>query len=171
MSSILGGGFTSILNREARIKRGLTYSIGAFAAGQKYYGRSGIITATRNEKVLEMVSVIKGSIDKVAKKEFSEEQFKTTKNFLKGSYPFQYETVKSFMGQMVFLDHVGNNYSKFHSFPEKIASIKEGDIAKAAKDIFNWKKQVVVILGSKSLEKELKKRFRSLKTISYESFL
>ena len=171
MSSILGGGFTSILNREARIKRGLTYSIGAFAAGQKYYGRSGIITATRNEKVLEMVSVIKASIKKVAKKEFSNEQFKTTKNFIKGSYPFQYETVKSFMGQIVFLDHVGNSYSKFHSFPEKIASIKEGDVAKAAGDIFNWKKQFVVILGAKSLEKELKKSFRGLKTISYKSFL
>lgn len=171
MSSILGGGFTSILNREARIKRGLTYSIGAFAAGQKYYGRSGISTATSNEKVIEMISVIKASIKKVSKKEFSKEQFKTTKNFLKGSYPFQYETIKSFMNQMVFLDHVGNNYSKFHTFPKNIGLIKERDIAKAAKDVFNWKKQVVVILGAKSLEKELKKSFRKLKTISYESFL
>ena len=171
MSSILGGGFTSILNREARIKRGLTYSIGAFAAGQKYYGRSGIITSTRNEKVIEMVSVIKKSLTKVIEKKFSQEQFQTTKNFLKGSYPFQFEKVKSFMGQMVFLDHVGKNYSKFHTFPEKIGGLKEDEISKVARDVFEWKKQSIIILGSESLEKELRKVFKNLKVVSYEKFL
>ena len=171
MSSILGGGFTSILNREARVKRGLTYSIGAFAAGQKYYGRSGIVTSTSNEKVPEMISVIKGSLKKVIEKKFSLVQFKTTKNFLKGSYPFQFEKVKSFMGQMVFLDHIGNNYSKFHSFPEKIGGMKEEEIAKVAKEIFEWKKQYIVILGASSLEKELRKVFKNLKVMSYEKFL
>ena len=171
MSSILGGGFTSILNREVRIKRGLTYSIGAFAAGQKYYGRSGIISSTRNEKVLEMIKVIRSSLGMMMNKSFSKEQYQTTKNFLIGSHPFQFEKVTSFISQMVFLDHVGKDYSELYRFTEKISKINERDIALSAKNIFDWKKQTVLILGHKSLEKTLQKLSKNLRVFSYKEFL
>src|SRR5690606_14419423 len=45
LSTYLGGGFTSVLMRELRTKRGLVYSAGAFAAGQRRYGRSAIQTS------------------------------------------------------------------------------------------------------------------------------
>src|SRR5690606_36290396 len=43
-STFLGGGFTSRLMQELRVKRGLTYSVGAYASSQRTYGRSGIST-------------------------------------------------------------------------------------------------------------------------------
>ena len=47
-SKYMGGGFTSRLMQELRVKRGLTYSAGAYASTQKTYGRSGISTFTKN---------------------------------------------------------------------------------------------------------------------------
>jgi zinc protease len=171
MSTILGGGFTSLLNREVRIKRGLTYSIGAFAAGQKYYGRSGIMTSTRNEKISEMLKVIKSSLNMMIHNKFSKEQYNTTKNFIIGSYPFQFEKVTSFISQMVFMDHVGKSYSEFYHFTDKIKNISEKELARSAKNIFGWNKQTVLILGHKSLEKTLKKISKNLKIFSYKDFL
>ncbi|MFW5887930.1 MAG: M16 family metallopeptidase, partial [Bacteriovoracia bacterium] len=46
MEGLLGSGFTSLLMRELRVKRGLTYGANAFMSRQLFYGRSGITTFT-----------------------------------------------------------------------------------------------------------------------------
>ncbi|MFZ8932741.1 MAG: M16 family metallopeptidase [Bacteriovoracaceae bacterium] len=69
-SGFLGGGFTSKLMRAVRVKRGLTYGISSFAAGQKEYGRLGISSSTKNETVIEMLDVIKDEIEKIGEGKF-----------------------------------------------------------------------------------------------------
>lgn len=66
-SEFLGGGFTSRLMREVRVKRGLTYSIGAYISSQKQYGRSGISTFTKNDSIAKLIEVIDDTVSKVNK--------------------------------------------------------------------------------------------------------
>ena len=84
-SSYLGGGFISVLNQEIRVKRGLTYSIGATARSQKYYGRSTIMTFSRNDKVSETISIIKEILGK-AQNEIDGEGLHSVRNYLKVSF-------------------------------------------------------------------------------------
>ncbi|MFN8369320.1 MAG: insulinase family protein [Bacteriovoracaceae bacterium] len=78
-ASFLGGGFSSKLMQELRVKRGLTYSASAYASAQKNYGRSGISTFTKNETIKEAFNTIKLVLDDVSRGKFLEDEFQLVK--------------------------------------------------------------------------------------------
>src|SRR5690606_23375656 len=59
LAGFLGGGFTSKLIQELRVKRGLTYSAGAYVSMQRDYARAGISTFSKNETAAEAISIIR----------------------------------------------------------------------------------------------------------------
>lgn len=169
-SEYLGGGFTSVLMREVRVKRGLTYSIGSFAAGQKYYGRSGISTFTRNETAEKLFEVIKGVLERTADGHISDEDFERVRLAFIGSHPFSLERSSVFLSQLMSLDHVGEPYSRIERFPEILRSYTKEQVVKTFKDIFAWDKMKIVVVGDKSLAGQLSK-FGSVKIQDYKDFL
>lgn len=169
-SEYLGGGFTSVLMREVRVKRGLTYSIGSFAARQKYYGRSGISTFTRNETAGALLEVIKNILEQGAAGEIADEDFERVKNAFIGSYPFSLESSASYLSQLMNFDHIDEPYSRLSRFPEIIKGVKKNEMVQIFKNIFEWDKMKIVVVGDESLEKELSK-FGKVKKYSYQNFL
>lgn len=169
-SEYLGGGFTSVLMREVRVRRGLTYSIGSFAARQKYYGRSGISTFTRNETAGALFGVIKNILEQGAAGEIADEDFERVKNAFIGSYPFSLESSGSYLSQLMSFDHIDEPYSRLSRFPEIIKGIKKDEMVQTFKNIFDWNNMRIVVVGDESLEKELSK-FGKVKKFTYQNFL
>lgn len=169
-SEYLGGGFTSVLMREVRVKRGLTYSIGSFAAGQKYYGRSGISTFTRNETAGKLFEVIKNVLERTADGQISDEDFERVRTAFIGSHPFSLEKSSAYLNQLMSLDHVGESYSRIERFPSILKSYKKDQVLSTFKDVFMWNKMKIVIVGDKSLKEQLKE-FGTVKVQSYKDFL
>lgn len=155
-SELLGGGFTSKLNREIRVKRGLTYGVGAYIAAQKQYGRIGISTFTKNQTLEELLDITKLTVDNVAAN-VSESDLKDTVSGLKGSHPFGFEKSSAFLGQLLYLDHIGRPYSELFDFNAKLDQYKASDVAQRTNEMFNFKNATIVILGDKSLEARVKK--------------
>ncbi|MBK22387.1 MAG: hypothetical protein CME70_00155 [Halobacteriovorax sp.] len=170
-SEFLGGGFTSKLMRELRVKRGLTYTVGAFAAGQKGYGRAGISTFTKNETIGELLEVTKSTIDQIVAGEFPDHEFERSRGSLSGSYPFRFEVTSAYLSQLQFLDHIGAPYDELYQFQERVNKMTREQISQVVGDIFGWEKQTVVILGSPKLAKTLKKKFGKVRIVSYKNFL
>jgi len=79
LSSVLGGGFTSLLMQELRVKRGLTYSAGAVVGGQKFYGRSMISTFTKNETITDLLNVIWKSLRELEEGTYQKDYFTLSK--------------------------------------------------------------------------------------------
>jgi zinc protease len=169
-SAFLGGGFTSRLSREVRVKRGLTYSISAFAAGQKDYGRAGISTFTKNETVKELLDTVKSTLEGVKKGEYDIKDFNTSKSYLKGSYPFRFESSSNYLNQLVYYKHVGMGLERLRTFPKLVEQLNSDDVNRLVTNLFDWNQQVIVVLGSKTLLKQLKK-FGPVKVVSYKKFL
>jgi zinc protease len=169
-SHFLGGGFTSQLMREVRVKRGLTYSISAFAAAQAEYGRVGISTFTKNETIDKLLQVIKTTLEDSMNKKFTKESFDRAKGYLVGSYPFRFEKAGSYLNQLISLDHVGKPYDQLYNFPSVVKNLSEDDVAREIKRLFSWKDQTIVVVGDKSLFKKLKK-LGKVKVYSYKRFL
>lgn len=167
----LGGGFTSKLMREVRVKRGLTYSIGAFAAGQREYGRSGISTFTPNEKIIDLLDVINNTVSGAIKGEITNEELERARGYLLGSHPFQFEESSSFLQQLVLLDHEGRSYDELFDFTERVSKVNKNQVVEKIDNIFKWNKQTIVVLGSKALVKKLRSSGMKVKVIDYKSFL
>ena len=169
-SKFLGGGFTSQLMKAIRVEAGLSYSVWAFASGQKEYGRSGISTFTKNETVPQLIQKIRSTLENVSLKKFTDKEFEDSRGFLIGSYPFSFEGSSRFLGQLIQLDHEGRDHEEFFKLPLKVKKIREQEVAAMTKSIFDWDKQSVVILGTKSLRKKLEK-LGPVKIINYKDFL
>lgn len=173
-SDLLGGGFTSKLMREVRVKRGLTYSIGSYISSQKQYGRSGISTFTKNETVNRLVEVISDTVNKIAKQGISDEDLERTRMGLVGSHPFKFEDNKAYLLQLLYLDHVGKDYDELFSFADSLKNFTKKDVKNKVNEIFGMKKQTIFILGDKKIEKDLKKleaKFGKMTVLDYNEFI
>jgi zinc protease len=172
-SEFLGGGFTSRLMREVRVKRGLTYSIGAYISSQKQYGRSGITTFTKNETITKLVEVIDETVSKV-NKGISDEELEKARSNITGSHPFKFESNRAFLAQLLYLDHVERPYSELFKFTESVSKYKASDVARRISEVYGTKFQTIFILGDKSIEKSIRKlapKFGKVKVLDYKEFI
>lgn len=169
-SKFLGGGFTSELVQELRVNKGLTYSAGAYASAQKTYGRSGISTFTRNEKILEMLSSINEVIERNSK-QISEKKMTMAKRSMKGNYLLGLESSSDFLENLLLFDHIGKDYNDIYKFTSVIDKTTPSDLALTIKEIFAPEKQVYFVLGDKSLIPILKKAGYKINILDYKDFL
>ncbi|MCK5072492.1 MAG: insulinase family protein [Bacteriovoracaceae bacterium] len=169
-SSYLGGGFTSKLMEELRKKHGLVYSVHAFAAEQKSYGRAAVSTSTKRKETVRVIELVKSILSDAGGGKISDKDFNRSKSHLIGRYPFRFEKSASYLNHLIFLDHIGKDYDEIHKFGKKIGNISSKGLAVDINDIFGWEKQVIVVLGHKSAAKILKK-IGKVKIVDYRKFL
>jgi zinc protease len=170
MSSFLGGGFTSKLVQELRVKRGLTYSAGAYVSMQRDYGRAGINTFSKNETTAETISIIRNVLSDVANGKFEEKEFNHQKGHLIGGYAFGFEETNAFLGQIMLYDHQRRDLIQLVNFPENIGKMTMSQLANADMELFPWDKLSIVVVGDRSLVKSLS-RIRPVKILKYQDYL
>ncbi len=170
MSRFLGGGFTSKLVQELRVKRGLTYSAGAYASMQRDYGRAGIMTFSKNETTAEAVSLIRSVLGEVSAGHFEDKEFTHQKGHQIGGYAFAFEETNALLGQIMLYDHQKRPLSQLVSFPQVIEKISKTELASANMEVFRWDRQTIVVVGDKSLVKSLS-RIRPVRVIKYQDYL
>lgn len=171
MSQYLGGGFTSILVKELRTKRGLTYSAWATAGMQKDYGRSILSTFTKEETVGQMVQeVIKILKDNSEAKNIAMSEIEKVRKAVKGGFAFQFQKPSSFMRQLVNLDNANVDIKRFLEYTSSVDKISQEDVAKTVYAAFPYDKVKIVVLGDKSMKKALRK-IGKVKVYNYKNFL
>lgn len=170
MSGFLGGGFTSKLVQELRVKRGLTYSAGAYVSMQRDYGRAGLITFSKNETASEAISIIRDVLSDVASGKFEEKEFIHQKNHQIGGYAFGFEETNAFLGQVMLYDHQGRDLQELVNFPVIIGKMSQSELSSAAMETFPWDRLTIVVVGDKSLAKSLS-RIRPVRVVKYQDYL
>lgn len=171
-SEYLGGGFTSKLMQEIRVKRGLTYSVGAVIAAQKTYGRAVISTFTKNDTILELINVLTKAIETSSgkKHQINGKQLNLVKQGVVGSYPFKFEKTEQFLSELMFFDHTGQSYEDIFKFQERVSKFNEADVARVIEQVFGKKRQTIFILGDKSLLPKLQS-LGKVRVVDFNKFL
>lgn len=170
MAGFMGGGFTSKLVQELRVKRGLTYSAGAYVSLQRDYGRAGVMTFSKNETTADAIGIIRDVFADVAQGKFEEKEFQHQKNHQIGGYAFGFEETNAFLGQLMLLDHQGRDFKDLVNFPTTISKFTPSELSQADFEAFPWEKLTIVVVGDKSLVKSLS-RIRPVKILKYEDYL
>jgi len=156
--------------QEARVKRGLTYGIGSLVSFQRYYGREFIRTSTRNNSTGEMLKVIKNILDETGAGKITDEEWAASLGHLSGSYLFKFEDNDAYLSNIVYFDHVGRNVSELYNFPQIIKTYNPQLVSQKINEIFDWPKQVIMILGAPTIKKDLK-TFGQVIELDYHKFL
>ena len=168
-TEFLGGGFTSKLMREIRVKRGLSYTVSAFAGGQRQYGRSVISTFTKTKTTNEILHVIKNVLNDVKTNGIIPEELERARGSLVGSFPFRFESSTAYIQQLMHLDDINKSYKSLYEFPEIIKGFKEPVVRKKLDSLFNWQNLTIVVVGPKSLKKQLSEFGKVIK-VPYKEF-
>ena len=92
VNEVIGGsGFRSRLTQEVRVKRGLTYGIGAYLVardrGHMILGQ----VATVNDRMAETVGVVRDEWARAAAEGLTEKELADAKLFLTGAYPLRFD--------------------------------------------------------------------------------
>ncbi len=158
-SYYLGGGFTSKLVQELRVKKGLTYSVSAYVSPQKNYGRLGISTFTKNETILETLDTIAATLANTTAN-ISAEELKHTQNYVLGSYPFSLESNSSYLQELINIFHLGKSFEDFKQFPARIKKITVEDVKDTLKNVWDWNSMQILVVGDISVKKDLEKKYK-----------
>ena len=160
--------------REVRVKRGLTYSIGAYVSSQKQYGRSGIATFTKNQTVNKLVEVINDSVEKIKKDGITSEDLERSRGAILGSHPFKFENNRAFLAQLLYLDHIERPYAELFDFNSAVMKYTASDVARKIDEVYGMRFQTIFILGDKSIEGELKKlspKLGKIRILDFKTFI
>ena len=160
LNSILGGGYSSRLNQEVRIKRGLSYGAGTSFGMRRDGGIFRMSTQTKNESAGEVAQLFVEELNKIGKDNLTEAEITPRKSVLTGAFGRNVATTDGLAATIGNLAVQGLPLSDINAYIQKINSVSPNDVKTFAKNNLTADKGVMVIVGdSKIFMDDLKKRF------------
>ena len=143
-----GGGFSSRLMTEVRVKRGLAYGV---STGLSPYQHGALLdggTATRNEKTAQSIALIRSEWQRMAEGGITAQELADAKTYLIGSYPLQMDSTASIASILVAIqmDNLGIDYLDRRA--ALIDKISAEDVQRVAKRLLDSKALTFVVVGN-----------------------
>lgn len=155
LSAALGGGMSSRLFQEIREKRGLVYTVYSFAHHYTGIGVYGIYAGTTNEKVSEVIKIIKEELNEVAQNGLRKEELTRGKGALRGGLVLGLEETNSRMTRIAKGELLYGEYLSLDEAINKIDAVTEEDIKSLAREIFK-QNGLLCVVGSFENKDEFK---------------
>ncbi|MFO0596251.1 MAG: pitrilysin family protein [Myxococcaceae bacterium] len=158
MNTVLGGGFTSRLVTEIRVKRGLSYGAGCAFDMMSAAGTFTVSSFTKTEAVNTLIDVALGEVKKMKDKGPSKKELDTVKRYISGLYPGRLETNENVSGAIADVVHYGLSDSWIGEYRERIAAVTVQQAAEAAgRHLFDGDRTIVLVGHAAALAPKVKK--------------
>lgn len=165
-NSILGGGFSSRLSQEIRIKRGLSYGAYSSLAARRGEGALIASTQTRNESGAEVASLLIAELDRLAKEEIAESEIVPRRSALTGGFARNLETTDGLASQLGSLALHGLGLDQINLYIRNVESVTEDAVRRFAVSRMSSAQANIIIVGdSKKFMEDLRKRFSEVEVI------
>ena len=149
MNYILGGGgFSSRLVEEIRVKRGLAYSVGSFFDVGKYPGSFQIYLQTKNESAREATILSLQEMERIQKELVLEKDLERTKKYLIGSFPIRLDTQAKLANFFTQVEYYGLGLDYPKKYPTLINSITREEVLRVAQKYLHPKNTILVIVAN-----------------------
>ncbi len=149
MNTALGGGFTSRLVTEVRVKRGLSYGAGSSFDMMSGAGAFAVSSFTRNESVNALIDVALGEVAKMKAKGPTAREVASVQRYISGLYPGRLETNEAVAGALADVQHFGLPDDWIGQYRERLTAVTVKDAAAAAQaHLFGDGEKVIVLVGN-----------------------
>lgn len=143
-----GGGFSSRLTTEVRVKRGLTYDVDT---SLNSFRRAGFVAgelATKQSSVQDAIGVVRSTLKEFADNGPTDKELADAKTYLTGSFPMSFSSNAGIVGELNGFQQVGLPVDYVLKRNAMIEAITAADVKRAAKRIFDPRAMTIVVGGS-----------------------
>ena len=127
-NAVLGGGYSSRLNQEIRIKRGLSYGANSSLATLRHGGAFVASAQTKNPSATEVAGLMFGELDRLGASEVPADEFAARKATLSGNYGFSLETTSSLAGRVAGFALYGLPLSELGAWLDKVQAVTPAQV-------------------------------------------
>ena len=166
-NSVLGGGYSSRLNQEIRIKRGLSYGAGSSFSPRADVGPFTARTETKHESAAEVTGILVGEMSRLSAADVPETELTPRKAVLIGDFAQSLESTSGIVKGVAELALYGLPLSDINRYISGVQSVTAEDVRKFAASNLGGKDVSIVIAGdAKKFAEPLKEQFGDVEVIS-----
>ncbi len=162
LNSVLGGGYSSRLNQEIRIKRGLSYGAGSGFAWRFGNANFSTRTQTKNESAAEVVSLVLDEIKKLSETKVENAELVPRKSVLTGNFGRNLETNAGLAAQIADLYSFGLSANELNSYMNSVEAVSDSQIQNFSKSNL-YGGDVIIVGDYAKFKDDLAKRFPDMK--------
>lgn len=162
LNSLLGGGYSSRLNQEIRIKRGLSYGANSSFAWRPARTNFGARAQTKDESAAEVAELMLAEIKRLGESAAPDVELSPRKSVLTGGFGRNLETNQGIAGALADLYAFGIPTSELNAYMNNVNSVQSADVRSFASS--NLVEGDLIIVGDYAKFKDdLAKRFPNVK--------
>ena len=149
-NKILGGGWTSKLFQDIRVKQGLAYSVYSYFLPLKYKGPFLITLQTSNKTTQQALTQTKEILQKFTQQGPSVKEIDKAKRYISGNFPLRINSNSKKIGYIAMIGFYNLPLNYLDTFVQNINKVTKKDIQKSFKQLIDINKMTLVTVGNDS---------------------
>lgn len=166
-NAALGQGFISRLNREIRIKRGLSYGARSAIDPRRSGGSFFASAQTKNQSAAEVAGLLQTELKRLNTDPVEGKELKSRQAVLTGAYARNLQTNRGFVGQLASLVTYDRPLDTLNKFIPSIDAVTTKDVSAFAAKYFDTPPSLIVVGKAPEFLDALKKEFQDIKVIPH----
>jgi zinc protease len=146
-NAVLGVGYSSRLNQEIRIKRGLSYGAGSSLTPQGQFGGFSARVQTKNESAGQVVSLVQAELTRLAAEPASASELTARKSVLVGGFGRELGTSEGLADILGNLAVYGVPLNEIQSYASKVEAVSASDVQAFAKSMMVPAQTSIIVAG------------------------
>jgi len=165
-NTILGVGFSSRLNQEIRIKRGLSYGAGSGFSANRTTGSFRAVAQTKNESAPEVLDLMQAEIRSLVSRPATADEMKARKSVLVGDFGRELATTNGLADILGNLALYGVPLDEIKVYTTKVEAVTPEQVQAFAGRVLDPAQANVIVAGdAKSFSAPLKAKLPNLEVI------
>lgn len=166
MNTLLGGFFTSRINKNLREVNGYTYGARSYFNFRKHLGDFCVETNVENSLTYKSIKEIIYELNKLRDENITDDELNSVKNYLTGSFPLQLETPNAIANKIINLELFDINKDFYDTYISKVNSVTIQDVRAVAEKYIHPENLVISVAGNTEIIKKTMEHYADLEVIN-----
>jgi zinc protease len=151
-NTVFGGGFSSRLVEELRIKRSLTYGAWSAFVARREPGDFRVGTFTKVPTTAECVQVALSELGRFRAEPPKPEELEKARSYLRGQFPLQLQAPDALAGRLAEIEWLGLGFDEITAYRSRVAAVDAPTVAAFVKRAVPTPESVAIVIVGPAAE-------------------